>query len=492
MVSKNANSSSDDHVKLLDLRVSFFSLLEKSSVDKVFWPILFESFLSLFKIDSSTQVASNKSTICSSDKSTFDLSDGTFKVSRKRFLRGVVRSTHFIMHLTLATFTPKMKSISGNPILLFGFESRLIETEMAKQSLIRNLKAIHPDLPKDSSEFLIESRPRILQASHLSRSNIFPYVAIGVLRSRYTFRNRLAILLSVAKSAFKMLRNNPNLFYLAPERAFLEFPIWRLLAAELDFRLLTTQSKIELLPVAFYAQSRNRSMVWYSNNSLPFNKIGHELIAPSIASNSDCIDHHFVWSKSHKEFLEYRYPDSRITVVGPILFEPLELLAPNQADPKGVLYFDITPFDNLEVETFYTAKMCTEALADIAKVVQELGLTLQLKPKRPYIRDKGLKLQHSASYLGQLDRLESEKMLTRLDSRVSITESILNCQVVIGLPFTSPVLAASRLNRPSVYYAPLEAGDWDIPSERDGILVLRGKKQLSDFLNGVIHNHQVI
>jgi hypothetical protein len=60
---------------------------------------------------------------------------------------------------------------------------------------------------------------------------------------------------------------------------------------------------------------------------------------------------------------------------------------------------------------------------------------------------------------------------------------------VIGLPFTSPVLAASRLNRPSIYYAPLEAGDWDIPSERDGILVVRGKKHLFDYLVRIIQEN---
>ena len=59
--------------------------------------------------------------------------------------------------------------------------------------------------------------------------------------------------------------------------------------------------------------------------------------------------------------------------------------------------------------------------------------------------------------------------------------------MVIGLPFTSPILAATRLNRPSIYYAPLDVGEWNLPPERDGILVVRGKKDLFDFLNKNIH-----
>lgn len=492
MVSKKANGNSGDYAELIDFKVSFHILLERSSIDREYWPILFESFLSLFKIDSATKIDTTNSIICSPDNSTFDVSNSTLKLSRNRIFRGILRSTHFILLLTMSTLILRTKRNLVNPILLFGFESRLIKTEMAKQNLIGYMKSNLPDLLKGSSEFLFESRQNIWQKLHLSKSSIFPYAVLGVFRGRYTLRNRLAILLSVFKLALRMMRKNPNLFFLAPERAFLEFPIWRILLANFNIGLITTQSKLELLPVAFYAQTGNRSMVWYSNNSLPFNKTGQKSTAPSIATNSDYIDEHYVWSKSHKEFLEYRYPKASISVVGPIIFEPLDLHASKRPEPKGILYFDVTPFDNLEIETFYTAKMCSEALADIAQVAHELGFRLQLKPKRPYLRNKGLKIQHSVNYLAQLDHLESEKMLTRLDSGVSISESILNCQIVIGLPFTSPVLAASRLNRSSIYYAPLEAGDWDIPSERDGILVLRGKKHLFDYLVRIIQENRDI
>jgi polysaccharide biosynthesis PFTS motif protein len=134
--------------------------------------------------------------------------------------------------------------------------------------------------------------------------------------------------------------------------------------------------------------------------------------------------------------------------------------------------------------------MCSDAIADLSQVAQELKCRLHLKPKRPYLQKQGSKLQHSASYLKQLAQLEDEKLITRLDSSALITESILNYQVVIGLPFTSPVLAATKLNRPSAYYMPLEAGDWEIQSERDGISVLKGKKQLVEYLTGVINKNR--
>jgi polysaccharide biosynthesis PFTS motif protein len=462
-------------------------MLEKSSVDSDYWQILFESFLSIFKIDSYAQSEYSNSFIRSTDNSTFDISTGALRIGSRRALRGFFRSTLFISLMIMATFFPKIKRNSADLVLLFGFENRLVENDKAICSLIQNLKTIFPDLLKDNGEFLFESRQNAWVNSLSSKSKTYPYVALRIFRAEYSFKSRLSALCSVLKLASRMVRKNWNLFFLAPERAFLELPIWQFVLTDLQVKLLTTQSKLELLPVAFYAQTKNRSMIWYSNNSLPFNKIGHKSIVPGIAANADSIDHHYVWSGSHKLFLEHRYPTAGITVVGPILFEVQDFDASKRLQPEGILYFDVTPFDNLEYETFYTPRMCSEAIADLSEVAQELKCRLHLKPKRPYLQKQGSKLQHSVSYLKQLAQLEDEKLITRLDSSALITESILNYQVVIGLPFTSPVLASSKLNRPSAYYVPLETGDWEIQSERDGISVLKGKKQLFEYLTGVIN-----
>ena len=63
----------------------------------------------------------------------------------------------------------------------------------------------------------------------------------------------------------------------------------------------------------------------------------------------------------------------------------------------------------------------------------------------------------------------------------------MNYKVVIGLPFTSPVLISSYLNRPSVYYVPGEIDDWDIQSERDNISVIKGRTQLLYFLSNFLN-----
>jgi hypothetical protein len=476
---------------ITELEDAFNAMLKKSNVALEYKPILFESFLSLFKLDSSTHLSDMSPVIHSPDNSTFCFSTGTLKLSRKRAFRGLYRSTLFILIMTMATFLPKSKKNLAGSALLFGFEDRLIESDEAVRNLIQSLKKTFPQLLSDKREFLFESRRKGWFKPLSSKGNTYPYAALRVLRDEIPLKSRLVVLFSILKLASKMMGKNWNLFLLAPERAHLEFPLWRSLLTDSDFCLIATQSKLELLPIPFYVQSENRLMIWYSNNSLPFDKTGCKSLTPSIATNSNFIDHHYVWSESHKTFLKYRYPNAEITVVGPILFEPEVDDALMQIQPEGILFFDVTPFENLGFETFYTPRMCSESVEDLSQVAQELGCRLRLKPKRSYLRSKKNQFQHSASYLKQLDQLEFEDLIIRLEPTALITESILNCQVVVGLPFTSPVLVASHLNRPCIYYVPLETEDWDIPNERDGIPVLRGKKQLLDYLSGIIDNKSV-
>lgn len=181
-----------------------------------------------------------------------------------------------------------------------------------------------------------------------------------------------------------------------------------------------------------------------------------------------------------------RYPNAQISVVGPVTFEIKKENPIIQQDSKVVLFFDVTPFDNLEYDSFYTFKMCSETINDLIEVAADLGVSLHLKPKRPYLLDNRAKVQHSESYVNLVLKLESENLLKLLDFREEIESLIGSSQVVVGVPFTSPVFVSAKLNRPSFYYIPLDVGNWEIPLERDGILVIRGKTNLKDQLKAVM------
>jgi hypothetical protein len=465
---------------------SLFSMLEKSGVGIEFRPIIFEFLLHLFRVESRDYRNNKSEFIYSTDQTSFDISTGALRASRKRVLRGIWRLSLFMVALIMAASLPRTRRKYANTALLFGFDKEFLNSDIAIENLTKNLRGKFPILFKDVDQILFESRNNAISSFLDSRSRTIPILAFRVLRDNFTVKSSWIMVTAIIKSTFKTIRHNWDIFFIAPDRIFLEFSIWQMMLAKLNFRIVTTQSKLELLPAPFYVQNSNRTMVWYSNNCLPFNKIGHKPIDPEVAVNSGFIDHHYVWSDSHREFLAHRYPNSEITVVGPITFKTSKIDAPHQQEPKGILYFDVIPFDNLEFETFYTSKMCREAIIDLADVAEELGVRLYLKPKRPYLLGQGAKIQHSESYVKLLYKLESQKLVTLLDSRVEIAGAILSSHVVIGLPFTSPVLVSSQLKRPSIYYVPIDAGNWEIPPERDGIAVIQGKNQLLDYLYSLL------
>jgi polysaccharide biosynthesis PFTS motif protein len=467
-------------------RESLLLFLEESTIAVEYHPIILEYLNHIFMLENSNLINGSGDSLHANDATSFNILTRTLRVSKKRTLRGIFRLILFAIALILASCLPQVKRKHSNTILLFGFQKELLGSEDKILSLVKNLSTKIPNLFDDATQVLFESRESAISSFLFSKSATAPVLALRVMREHFSIISRWKIVLSVFKMVLKTIRRNFSVFFIAPERIFLEFPIWRMIIPQMNLKAITTQSKLELLPALFYVQEKNRSMVWYSNNSLPFKKRGEETRIPLVASNAGFIDHHFVWSESHREFLKFRYPKSEISVVGPITFETSSNRTFHQPISKVILYFDVTPFDNLEYETFYTTEMCINAIKDLTEAAANFGMPLHLKPKRLYLLAQKGKLQHSGNYIKLLYKLESEKLLKLLDARVGIENEIRASQLVIGLPFTSPVLISSHLERPSFYYVPSNAGEWELPPERDGIVVVQGKIRLNDYLKSLI------
>ena len=469
-----------------EIRESFFAMLQKAEIDSKFWSILFESFSSLFRLEFPSQIRISKTIIQSSDKSAFNVSTGTLRIGRKRAFWGVIKSLLVFLALFTLAILPKNKTKKRKYALLFGFEQQHLRSKQSVNILVNNLRKSLPMLFNKEYEYIFENRSKLGKVL-LSKTSTHPMLSLYIFKNHFGAKSQMFIVFSLLKTFLKVGIKNLELLLLAPERVFLEFPLWEAMLGELDFRLICTQSKATLLPVPFFLQRYDRSMVWYSNNSLPINRRGHEFNTPKTAVNLDFIDKHYVWSDSHKDFLVLRYPKSEIIPVGPIIFESHKVYNTKPLNPRGVLYFDVTPFENLDYDTFYTSEMCRRGVSDLAEVCDMLGLRFHLKQKRKEIRSHRKGIKHSRDYLELLDYLESSRLMVRLDPRASITELVMNYKVVIGLPFTSPVLISSYLNRPSVYYVPGEIDDWDIQSERDNISVIKGRTQLLYFLSNFLN-----
>jgi hypothetical protein len=67
-------------------------------------------------------------------------------------------------------------------------------------------------------------------------------------------------------------------------------------------------------------------------------------------------------------------------------------------------------------------------------------------------------------------------------------DSIGECDLVLGLPFTSPVFIGRELGIPSAFYIPDVYTDWKIPKSMNDVEVLKGEKQLQRFFSNQFYN----
>ena len=115
---------------------------------------------------------------------------------------------------------------------------------------------------------------------------------------------------------------------------------------------------------------------------------------------------------------------------------------------------------------------------DLVEVVHDLvpSALLMLKPKREY---------------GDADDLTYIRLVKSLKARIKIliptqdlVALIVNSDIVICVPFTSPALLAKTMGKQVFYYSP--SLQFNLPLEYEGIQVLSGKNSLRQALGSIV------
>jgi polysaccharide biosynthesis PFTS motif protein len=198
-----------------------------------------------------------------------------------------------------------------------------------------------------------------------------------------------------------------------------------------------------------------------------------------------------VWTEQHKKYLLEYNPDARVFNVGSILFRPKRREVEIHPLPKNsILIFDVTPFDGLGTEVLYSKRIVTDFVEDIIFALNSCVTTnnVYLKPKRNYTQKPVKDIAPSKSYLEFINQLHQSKKLQILESSLNLYEIIDGALLVIGIPFTSPVILAKEMKVESIYYIPDSAQDWIIGSIEDGIKVIQGREELTRYVRSLFYN----
>ena len=269
------------------------------------------------------------------------------------------------------------------------------------------------------------------------------------------------------------------------------FPIWKSFRPKTKISIVTTNTAWNLLPPVFLFEKENiqKIMVWYSTNSSPiFQNDLDKTQAKWALDIQPHIDKHLVWDKSEERFLE-RNGIKETESMGSLLFYPRRE-AGLRRNELVISYFDVTPYE--AADPFYSYETCADTLSGIALVINELianddlKLIFQLKHKRGYNQ------KHDKRYLDMVREFNSDAVLRVIAPDYNLYKLINESNLVLGLPFTSPVVIAKEVGVEASYIylakdneKPFTINDRGIPLIRSGLEL---KRKIQNIHSGFIIN----
>jgi polysaccharide biosynthesis PFTS motif protein len=222
-------------------------------------------------------------------------------------------------------------------------------------------------------------------------------------------------------------------------------------------------------------------MIWYATNWKPIGNHGSSS-APGIVSKDleVFVDLHLVWDKFEIDTLR-EYGIVKTKAYGSMLFYPV---TKTRVPPKilTITFFDVTPYK--DSTGFYSEQRSTRNILGLVATIEKfkersgLEICLQIKPKRKYSK------AHSSKYVTILHDLSRSGSLTQLPSDSNLYNIVGGSSLVLGTPFTSPVLIAKELDV-SCAFMSLDAEDFKLPSLQNGIRVLSKESELEEILLGL-------
>jgi polysaccharide biosynthesis PFTS motif protein len=254
--------------------------------------------------------------------------------------------------------------------------------------------------------------------------------------------------------------------------------------------IVTTQTHFLRLPYAFYIDSKDRihrSMFWYSTNSTPIQNRKTQMKFDPNHYAFENIDSHYVWTFKHKQFLSKYNPSADIVVAGSILFRPRQKIVrrnPNSIDE--IVIFDVTPINGLGIEVFYSREILTDFMQDLVSILRSNTSTklahIMLKPKRDNRKKLRGRLTPSGDYLNFIEGLNQSEVIEILSAETDLYQLVGKSSLVVGIPFTSPVVLAKEMNITCFFYVPDSANNWEIGKRQDDIAIIKGRRELSAFI----------
>jgi len=305
----------------------------------------------------------------------------------------------------------------------------------------------------------VEIRKPILNQSYKNLHSTID-IPIKIYADKFSLKEKVVSLFEICNRLiimFTLIKSNNYPFLVMKEYVFDEVVYKKIKPVQVS-KILTTQSHLAYQPIIFELESMSgkRVMLWYSSNSIPgiYRNLDLERyeVNDSVYTYLE-IDEHWVWTKEHSKFL------SKVTGKKILIKRSMMFYSPSLSNSKDktidILVFDVTPSSsrNVSRNSIYTDEDMIKFINEIVnarKIIMNknsLNLSIYIKHKRKYSKLKSIR------YMKYIYSLEKRGLIKTVNPTENLYDLIKKTRVVIGIPFTSPVIIAHELKVPSVFYS---------------------------------------
>lgn len=357
--------------------------------------------------------------------------------------------------------TPKKNKVKKNKIVLI---YSLTKDQIFRDNSIYNLYdfLVSKKLNNtEKNETLIECRG-IFRSKKYSNLIVTLDIPLKIFTTEFSKKKQIKLILVFIHKLLILVKsfNSSQCIYLVFKQYIFDENVYLAITSKNQItKIITTPTAIQYQPISFEIPnfSGERLMLWYSANSIPIRYKSRKtsIFEKSLEASLKhmAIDTHWVWTSEHKKYLMKMTNSNVLVKRSMVFYNPPRKL--NRNKKYDIIVYDVTPQNNKSIfkDTIYSFSVAKEFMEDIiesAKLVSQKidrDIDIYIKHKRSF------GAIHSSEYIAYIAGLVKNGKLSVLPSNSDLYESIAASNIVIGFPFTSPVIIGQELKIPSIYYS---------------------------------------
>jgi hypothetical protein len=203
-------------------------------------------------------------------------------------------------------------------------------------------------------------------------------------------------------------------------------------------------------------------MVWYSQNCIPF-VYAFDPVRTQLPNHRHlAFDETWVWTEGFADYIRSLGLRAAIHVVGPIMFYlPQPAARPRREDELRIMVFDVTPVRSEIAQriglvyNYYSTDNVLAFISDIVSAARKVEAKLGKKVRVALKHKRAHEPTRDPRYVAAIEKLADDEGALELEPpEANVYSLAAAADVVIAVPYSSPVYVAQDAGAAALYYDP--------------------------------------